>query len=135
MIVGFPGEGEAEFSRTLQLLEELSIAYLHVFPFSPRKGTRASQYPDRVDGNTVKKRGRLLRSLSSKKRAAFYQSYVKRELQMLVETKRDRTTGLYRGLSRNYIPILIDEGEEFINTEVTVRVTSVTDGMVKGVIV
>jgi len=135
VIVGFPEEGEAEFDRTVQLLEELPITYLHVFPFSPRKGTPAFHFPGRVDGNTVKQRGKLLRSLSSKKRTAFYQSYLNRKLKVLVETKRDKRTGLFKGLSRNYIPILIDGGDEFINKEVTVRVTSVANEIVRGVIV
>ena len=135
VIVGFPGEGEAEFKRTAELLEELPIAYLHVFPFSPRKGTPAIHFPGRVDGNTVKQRGKLLRSLSSKKRTAFYQSYLNREVKVLVETKREKKAGLFKGLSRNYIPVLIDGGEEFINEEVTVRVASVANEIVRGVIV
>jgi len=135
VIVGFPEEGEAEFDRTVQLPEELPVTYLHVFPFSPRKGTPAFHFPGRVDGKTVKQRGKLLRSLSSKKRTAFYQPYLNRELKVLVETKRDKKTGLFKGLSRNYIPILIDGGDEFINKEVAVRVISVANEIVRGVIV
>lgn len=135
VIVGFPGEGEAEFGRTFQLLEELPIAYLHVFPFSPRKGTPAFHFPERVDGNTVKERGKLLRSLGSRKKAAFYRSHLHRALKVLVETKKDKKTGLFRGLSRNYIPVLIDKGDEFINKVVVARVTSVANEEVRGVIV
>lgn len=134
VIAGFPGEGEAEFNRTAELLEELPITYLHVFPFSPRKGTPAFDFPERVDGNAVKKRGKRLRSLSSKKKTAFYQSYLNRDLRVLVETKKDKKTGLFKGLSRNYIPVLIDGGDEFTNKEVTVRVTSVENEIVRGVI-
>jgi len=125
VIVGFPGEGEEEFQRTFHLLEELPITYLHVFPFSPRDGTPAAQFPERADGNTVKSRGKNLRTLSSKRRGTFYQSYLNKTLKILIEARRDRKTGLLKGLSRNYIPVLLDGGDELINNEVTVKVSSV----------
>jgi len=134
VIVGFPGEGEDEFRRTFHLLEELPLTYLHVFPFSPREGTPASRFPERVDGNTIKLRGKFLRTLSSKKRENFYQSYLNRTLQVLVEAKRDKETYLLKGLSRNYIPIFVNADDKFINQEVTVRVLSVTEEKVRGII-
>ena len=132
VIVGFPGEGEEEFYQTLHLLEELPITYLHVFPFSPRKGTPAFSLPNKVNGNTVKKRSEILRSLSRKKREGFYRSYLNKKLPILVEASRHRKTGLLKGLSRNYIPVLIDGGDELKNQEVTVRVTSIEGEEVKG---
>lgn len=132
VIVGFPGEGEEEFYQTLHLLEELPITYLHVFPFSPRKGTPAFSLPNKVNGNTVKKRSEILRSLSRKKREGFYRSYLNKKLPILVEASRHRKTGLLKGLSRNYIPVLIAGGDELKNQEVTVRVTSIEGEEVKG---
>jgi len=132
VIVGFPGEGEEEFYQTLHLLEELSITYLHVFPFSPRKGTPAFSLPNKVNGNTVKKRSEILRQLSKKKRESFYRSYLNKKLPILIEARRHRKTGLLKGLSRNYIPVLIDGGDELTNQEVLVRVTSVEGEEVKG---
>ena len=132
VIVGFPGEGEEEFNRTLRLLEELPITYLHVFPFSPRKGTRAFSLPNKVNGNAVKNRGEILRRLSKQKRESFYRSYLNKELAVLIEARRHRTTGLLKGLSRNYIPVLIDGGNELMNTEIPVRIVSVEGEEVKG---
>jgi len=132
VIVGFPGEGEEEFYQTLHLLEELPITYLHVFPFSPRKGTLAFSLPEKVNGNAVKKRGEILRSLSKKKRESFYRSHLNKKLPILIEARRHRKTGLLKGLSRNYIPVLIDGGNELMNTEITVRIVSVEGEEVKG---
>jgi threonylcarbamoyladenosine tRNA methylthiotransferase MtaB len=132
VIVGFPGEGEEEFYPTLHLLEELSITYLHVFPFSPRKGTSAFSLPEKVNGNTVKKRGEILRRLSKKKRESFYRSYLNKKLSILIEARRHRKTGLLKGLSQNYIPVLIDGRDDLMNQEITVRITSVEGEEVKG---
>lgn len=132
VIVGFPGEGEEEFYRTLHLLEELPITYLHVFPFSPRKGTPAFSLPGKVNGNVVKKRSEVLRRLSKKKREGFYRSYLNKKLPILIEAKRHRRTGLLKGLSRNYVPVLLDGGDGLMNQEVTIRITSVDGEEVKG---
>ena len=132
VIVGFPGEGEEEFDQTLRLIEALPITYLHVFPFSPRKGTPAFSLPNKVNGNTVKKRGETLRRLSKKKRESFYRSYLNKKLPILIEARRHRKTGLLKGLSRNYIPILIDGRDNLMNQEITVRITSVEGEEVKG---
>ena len=132
VIVGFPGEGEEEFYQTLHLLEELPITYLHVFPFSLRKGTPAFSLPGRVNGNAVKKRSEILRSLSKKKREGFYRSYLNKKLPILIEVRRHRKTGLLKGLSRNYIPVLIAGRDDLMNQEITVRVTSVEGEEVKG---
>ena len=132
VIVGFPGEGEEEFYHTLHLLEELPITYLHVFPFSPRKGTLAFSLSEKVNSNTVKTRSEILRQLSKKKRESFYRSYLNKKLPILIEARRHRKSGLLKGLSRNYIPVLIDGGNELMNTEIPVRVTSVEGEEVKG---
>jgi threonylcarbamoyladenosine tRNA methylthiotransferase MtaB len=132
VIVGFPGEGEEEFYQTLHLLEELPITYLHVFPFSPRKGTPAFSLPGRVNGTIVKKRSEILRRLSKKKREGFYRSYLNKKLPILIEARRHRKTGLLKGLSRNYIPVLIEGRDDLMNQEITVRITSAEGEEVKG---
>ena len=132
VIVGFPGEGEEEFDQTLRLIEALPITYLHVFPFSPRKGTPAFSLPEKVNSNTVKKRSEILRRLSKKKREGFYRSYLNKKLPILIEARRHRKTGLLKGLSRNYIPVLIDDRDDLMNQEITVRIVSVEGEDVKG---
>ncbi|MBN2468448.1 MAG: tRNA (N(6)-L-threonylcarbamoyladenosine(37)-C(2))-methylthiotransferase MtaB, partial [Deltaproteobacteria bacterium] len=105
VMVGFPGEDNHEFQETFNLLEALPITYFHVFPFSPRKGTPASLFPEKVHGTTVKLRKNMLHSLSRQKKACFYKSYLGKNVPVLIEATRDRRTNLLKGFSRNYIPV------------------------------
>lgn len=132
LIVGFPGEGETEFSRTFTMIEELPVAYLHVFPFSSRPGTPAAALPDQVDPGIRRARVARLRALSAQKRTEFYRRYLGRPAKVLIETDRDRRTGLLRGYSRNYLPLLIEGDDSLCNREVNVIVSSVQGAEVRG---
>ena len=107
VIVGFPGETEEKFKWTYELIESLPFSYLHVFPFSKRKGTPASQFPQRVDEAEIKKRAEEMRRLGKQKRQAFYRQFLHQELNVLVEDRREKETGRWKGFSRNYIPVLL----------------------------
>jgi threonylcarbamoyladenosine tRNA methylthiotransferase MtaB len=135
VIGGFPGEDESAFQNTLNLIEKLPLAYLHVFPFSRRKGTPAAVFPDQVPSQVIRARCRALRELGEKKRQAFYRSFLGQKVKALVESKRDRETGLLKGLSPNYIPVLLPGGDESINQEVEVEVTEVRNGRAYGKII
>jgi threonylcarbamoyladenosine tRNA methylthiotransferase MtaB len=136
VIAGFPGETEESFNRTCELIESLPFSYLHVFPFSRRKGTPASRFPRQVDEATIKKRAEVLRDLGKEKRQVFYRRFLGQELSVLVEDRRDRATGGWKGLSRNYIPVLLsrENGSEkdWVNREWPVRVTGTTERGVTG---
>lgn len=106
VMVGFPGEGEAEFAHTRQLVEELPLAYLHVFSYSPRPGTPAAARNDQVGVADKKRRGGVMRQLGMEKRAAFACQFLGREMTVLLESKRDRETGWTQGFSNNYIPVV-----------------------------
>ena len=137
VIVGFPGETEEKFQHTYGLVESLPFSYLHVFPFSRRKGTPASQFPKGVDEEAIKKRAESMRELGKQKRQAFYRQFLNQELSVLVEDRKEKETGRWKGLSRNYIPVLITdkngikEHRDWVNHEWTVSVTDLTE---KGVI-
>lgn len=137
VIAGFPGEGEAEFESTFGLLSVLPLAYLHVFPYSPRRGTAAATYTDQVHQATVKERCRRLAGLDSEKRRAFSASFVGTEAEVLIESERDGETGLLRGRTSNYIPVLVDDdggGDELMNTLSEVRLTGLTEKGMTGVV-
>jgi threonylcarbamoyladenosine tRNA methylthiotransferase MtaB len=135
LIGGFPGEDDQAFENTYNLVFRLPLAYLHVFPFSRRQGTPAAKFPDPVPAGVIKARCQSLRDLGIQKRNDFYRSFLGRRVRVLIEGKRDRVTGLLRGFSRNYIPVLIDGGEEWIHQEVEVPITEVQDGKVFGKII
>ena len=132
VIVGFPGESDAQFERTRRLIEELPLSYLHVFPFSKRPGTKAAKMEGMVDEKVKKKRAAVLRALGEAKRRAFGAGFVGRTLQVLFEGRRDRETGLLTGLSDNYIRVLAEGPDAWMGGIHDVRVEEAKEKCVVG---
>jgi threonylcarbamoyladenosine tRNA methylthiotransferase MtaB len=137
VIVGFPGETEEKFNHTYELTESLPFSHLHIFPFSKRKGTPASLFPQQVDEVVIKKRTGWMRELGREKRQAFYRQFLHQELNVLVEERKEKETERWKGLSRNYIPVIIgsENGLEghpnWINQEWRVKVIGLEEhGMI-----
>lgn len=121
VMVGFPGETEADYEQSYERVKSLPVTYLHVFPFSPRPGTPAADYPDPVKDDVMKERAARMRELGQTKRDDFYTKQIGRLDSVLVEGRRDRKTGLLKGMTGNYIPVLINGEERLMNRIVTVR--------------
>ena len=111
VMAGFPGEGEKEFSNTLRMIAELPVAYLHVFPYSERPGTDASRLPGKADEAVKRRRGEILRKLGKEKRDAFNLRFVGKRLSILVEDEKGKDTGIMKGFSDNYIPVVVENGD------------------------
>lgn len=111
VITGFPGEGEEEFRNTSRFIENIRLAYLHVFPYSRRPGTAASSFPDQVMKAVRKERAALLRDIGNRKRVAFNGGFMGETLSVLVEGTPDKETGWMKGFSDNYVPVLIPDGD------------------------
>lgn len=109
IITGFPGESDKEFEETRALIETLPLSYLHIFPYSKRKGTPAASFPNQVHGTTIKERSTILREIDKMKRTQFHLGFVGSKMSVLVEGSRDKRTGLAKGRSSNYIPVLIKD--------------------------
>jgi threonylcarbamoyladenosine tRNA methylthiotransferase MtaB len=111
VIVGFPGETEEDFNSTVELISHPAVAYLHVFPFSPRPGTPAAEMTDRMlHPETITERARLLRKLSGEKRRAFRESQLGHDVLVLVESRVHEESGRYIGMTDNYIPVKVPHG-------------------------
>lgn len=106
VISGFPGETEKAFMNTFSLIRSLPVTYLHVFPFSPRKGTPAASFSGRVEPAEIRKRTGLLRALGREKREAFHRSCLGKTLAIVSEGTSKEEEGLLCGTSGNYIPVL-----------------------------
>ncbi|MBF0200689.1 MAG: tRNA (N(6)-L-threonylcarbamoyladenosine(37)-C(2))-methylthiotransferase MtaB [Desulfamplus sp.] len=111
ILVGFPGESDQAFENTCKLIEELPVTYLHVFPFSPRKGTPAFDFPDKVPSRTIKTRSALLRTLGLEKRREFENRALGNVLGAVIQEKRDEVTGRLTALTSNYLSVLVDGGD------------------------
>jgi threonylcarbamoyladenosine tRNA methylthiotransferase MtaB len=130
VLVGFPGETKGAFENTCNIVEELPVAYLHVFPFSRIEQTAAAALPDTVPPEEIKRRCEHVRAIGQSKRTGFYEKAVGSTCEVLIEGKRDRVTGHFKGLTRNYIPALVEGGDEWMNRLAQVRITKVEDGRV-----
>ena len=136
VMVGFPGEGEEAFTTTLKLVEELPVAYLHVFPYSERPGTPAKELPGKVNEVVKKKRSEIMRNLGRLKTNTFAERFIREELAVLVEDKKDKDTGFMKGFSDNYIPVVIRNGNSsLVNHIVNVIPDESRDGKLYGRIV
>ena len=100
IIVGFPDESEKEFEKTYEFLKKIKLYKLHVFKYSPRKGTKAANMKNQIDGNEKEKRSKLLLELSDKYELMYNQKNVGKEHEMLIEEEKD---GYYVGHTKNYI--------------------------------
>jgi threonylcarbamoyladenosine tRNA methylthiotransferase MtaB len=109
VVTGFPGESEADHATTIAFIESLPFAYLHVFSFSKRPGTKAATLVSEVPGATIKRRARELRALGEKKAAAFRKSQLGRTLRVLTLRRDDsaKVSGADTtpALSSNYLRV------------------------------
>ena len=133
IIVGFPGETEEYFENTYQNLKKLPISYIHVFTYSKRKGTPAASMPEQVDEKIKKQRNARLQQLAKAKNFAFRQKLIGNEFEIIVENTRDRKTGLLKGMTDNFIPVLTEGSDELKNQLVKVRIASADEKMTYGI--
>lgn len=129
VIVGFPGETDEEFEETVQYLTELNLYEMHIFKYSPRKGTVAAAMKDQVSPEVKNKRSDVLLELAERGKKAYEAKYEGAELEVLVEEVLHREDGTYlRGHTERYMDILIKARdipmpESFVNSFVYVRYT------------
>lgn len=133
IIAGFPGETREDFLKTYVFIEKLPLAYIHVFPFSPRPNTPAANFPKQVEGSEKNKRTALLRKLGIKKRKEFYSRFIGKRLEILVESENKTHRGLYQGFSPNYLRVLFPGSSNNINKRIMVKPEKYSAGSLLGV--
>jgi threonylcarbamoyladenosine tRNA methylthiotransferase MtaB len=132
VIVGFPGESEADFEETLALVAELPLSYLHVFPYSDRRGTEAVGADGHLAPSVITERARRLRALGRAKNLAFRQTLLGRREDVLVLETRDRARGCLVGLTGNYVEVRFEGPDELMGTMTRVRLTEATPAETRG---
>ena len=103
MIVGFPGETEEDFRATYDFLEEIRPAFIHVFPYSRRRGTPAAGMPDQIPENVKTSRVEILEEMCGRLHAEFCRENSGRTEEVLFESKSK--DGKMAGYTRNYIKV------------------------------
>jgi len=129
---GFPGEDSLAHDNTCAIIKDLPVSYLHVFPFSPRRGTAAFDFKGRNKPDVIKQRAAELRMIGRDKRAAFYKSCIGKEFPVLVERRHSKEKGMVMGTSDNYLPVLFQSSDELKNRIVPVLIERVEDNRVFG---
>ncbi len=132
VMAGFPGEDLQAFQETFSLIKDLPISYLHVFPFSPRRGTKAAGLSGHVDRESIKKRAAQLRSLGQRKKELFYQSCLGKEFLALAEGWESVERKLMKGVTDNYLPAIFPSSQDLKNQLVPVVVENLEKGKVVG---
>jgi len=133
VIVGHPGEEEADFEATMALVGDLPLSYLHVFAYSDRKGTEAAKLGDRVAASAIRERSSRLRALGVEKSVDFRRRLLGRAVEVLVLEER-RADGGLTGLTSNYVEVSFAGPEGLGRRFATVRLTEINRRGARGVL-
>jgi len=130
VMVGFPGESEADFEETRRLIEELPFTYLHVFTYSSRPGTPAADMRDQVPVQIARGRNRILRDLAAEKKLAFMRGFVGKTVDAITLNVFDGKST--EALTDNYLKVRL-WGQHEANQWVKARVEQVENGALRAV--
>ncbi|MBN2890707.1 MAG: tRNA (N(6)-L-threonylcarbamoyladenosine(37)-C(2))-methylthiotransferase MtaB [Bacteroidales bacterium] len=122
VIVGFPGETEKHFEETYNLLKSLPISYLHIFPYSDRPGTIATEIKEKIPSEWIKEREKKLEELSKQKHNDFYKKYLNTSQKVLFEA--GNKNGFISGFTENYIQVEVKYDKELENSIKQVKLNS-----------
>ncbi len=125
-MVGFPGEGRADFAATLKMIQDGPWSYGHIFPFSPRPGTPAAAMNDELSDAERTERAAQLRAVVEQKDLSYREQWVNRTADVLIENRREAESGYWLGLSSRYILVAFPERPGFVEGQIApVRIRAV----------
>ena len=128
VIVGFPSETDEEFAKTYEFLKEIDFYRLHVFKYSPRRGTVAEKMPNQIDGNKKEERSNKLIELSNSMENKHNQSYIGKTVKVLFEEFED---GFFKGHTTNYMMVKVageeEQSDKFVNKILDVKIKENND--------
>ncbi len=131
VIVGFPGETEEQFQETVEYLKEAPIHYFHVFSYSNRHLAKSRNLGQMIAPNIIAKRSEILRTLSQRKRALYYQSLLGTTQKVLFEEKKGSS---WIGLTDNYVRVSVkaQDSVSLLNQLRDVRLNEISGPLVVG---
>ncbi len=132
IMVGFPGETEEDFNKSLDFAREIGFSKIHVFKYSPRKGTPAAQAENQTDPQVKDARSELMLSLSDRLEEQFLQQYAGREMEVLYEQELQGRKGYMEGLTKNYIRVAAEGNEELKGVIKNTRLKKVNGNLFEG---
>ncbi len=132
VMVGFPGETDENFQETCTLVQELAFSQLHVFRYSPRKGTPAASYSDQVPPRVAVERSERMRELGDQLMHTFQQEHLATTMNVLIEDKREGEEGKLAGFTANYLRVLTDAEDGDTNKILPVYLERIHDRSIHG---
>lgn len=136
IITGFAGETEEDFQISVENLQKSGLSQIHVFPYSVREGTIGAKAPNQVDEKVRQLRADIVKALSFIKHTEFINKNIGKTREVLIEKRFDKRTGLLKGVTRNYLTILINsQDESLLNTLQQVKITKYENGRIFGELV
>jgi threonylcarbamoyladenosine tRNA methylthiotransferase MtaB len=133
VIVGFPGETDADFAQTQRLAESDLIDYLHVFSYSDRPGTPASQMSEKISPEVIKERNAILSEISEVNRSEAHHRQIGERLEVIAEHKKPRDAEFF-GMADNFVKVKLPAAIEGGKRLIPVRVTAASDECVEGIV-
>ncbi|MBA7538371.1 Threonylcarbamoyladenosine tRNA methylthiotransferase MtaB [subsurface metagenome] len=132
VIVGFPGETSSEFQESYKLCQKLEFARIHVFTYSPREGTQASQMPNQVEDRVKKQRSQRMLALAKESTQNFSRRFLGKTMPVLWEKRSG--DGIWSGLTDNYIKVYTKSNKDLTNKLLPVKVVEVREDKVWGIV-
>lgn len=133
VIVGFPGETNQEFENTYEYLKDLGLTQMHIFKYSPRKGTPASTMENQIDPQVKQLRSDRLLNLDKENFKNFANKYLEQEVEVLFEKGIDDTT--YEGLTPNYIRVVVKSDDDIQGKILKTKIIKINDDYTEGVLI
>jgi len=132
IIAGFPGESERDFNETYKFLSEIKLSKMHIFKYSPRKGTKAAEMMLQVDGNIKEQRSEALITLAEKLENEFMNKFIGCTMNVLYEEESKDLSNHYVGYTPNYIKVITKSDENLQGKIVETRLKEVDKGYILG---
>lgn len=133
VIVGFPGETNEEFDKTYEFLKDIELTHMHVFRYSPRKGTPAATMENQVDPSTKHDRSEKLLQLNEENFNKFGQKMLDKEFNVLFEQKVGDNK--YEGLTENYVKVMVESDNDISEQILKVKIKDVKNEFLEGILV
>ncbi len=124
IIVGFPGETDAEWQQTLDFVDQMTFGHIHIFAYSAREGTKAAKMPNQVSREIKRARSQALHELAQRQRRAVLTAALGKDYAVLLESDSSRATSdkrLWTGYTQNYLRMEIEASADWQNRIVQVR--------------
>ena len=119
IIVGFPGETEEEFKQTYEFLKEIKMYKMHIFKYSPKRGTAATKFKNQIDSKIKDERSKILLELSDKNETEYNETYINKTVTVLFE---EAENGYCKGHTGNYLAVKVKTDKDLTDKLLKVKI-------------